>query len=161
MPLEAGPATATRFAAQPSHGFEADLSRALSVLVDLDGPEIQRGESFAVTVRLQNTGAGHSVPTGSPFKVYRVSVDLVDAEDKPLVDAFTHDLGRTIGDAPPWPTLEDNRIAAGAELELATSFEVSQKSKSPTATLRVRIQRLVQGHTSVPMLERRIPLRLL
>ena len=139
MPLEPGPATATRFAAQPHHGFEADLARALSVLIDLDGPEIQRGESFPVSVRLQNTGAGHAVPTGSPFKTYRVTLDLVDADDKPLVDAHILDLGRVVGEEAPWPTLSDNRIGPGAEVTIDATFEVSQKTRSPTAALRLRI----------------------
>lgn len=161
MPPEAGPATATRFAAQPHHGFEADLSRALSVLVDLPGPELQRGEEFQVSVRLQNTGAGHHVPTGSPFKTYRVSIDLVDEEGKALVKAHTQDLGRVVGEAPPWNTLSDTRLAPGAEVTLTPTFEVSQKVKSPTAILRVRVQRVVGDDVSEPMLDRRIPLPLL
>lgn len=161
MPPRAGPATATRFAAQPHHAFEAELSRALSVLVDLPAPELQRGEPFEVAVRLQNTGAGHAVPTGSPFKTYRVSIDLVDADDKALVKPHTHDLGRVLGDAPPWDTLEDTRLAPGAEVAITSTFEVSQKVKSPTAILRIRVQRVVGDDTSEPMLERRIPLPLL
>lgn len=161
MPPRAGPATATRFAAQPHHAFEAELSRALSVLVDLPTPELQRGEPFEVGVRLQNTGAGHHVPTGSPFKTYRVSIDLVDADEKALVEPHTQDLGRVVGDAPPWDTLSDTRLAPGAELSMTPSFEISQKVKSPTAILRITVQRVVGDDVSEPMLERRIPLRLL
>ena len=86
---------------------------------------------------------------------------LVDADDKPLVDAHILDLGRVVGEEAPWPTLSDNRIGPGAEVTIDATFEVSQKTRSPTAALRLRIQRVVGEDISDPMLERRIPLRLL
>ncbi len=162
MPPRAGPATATRFAAVASHGFEADLDRALSVLVKLDQPELQRGEPFTVGVTVQNTGAGHHVPTGSPFKTYRISVDVVDEDGKVVAGPHTHDLVRVIEQAEPWNTVTDARLPAGGEVTVTPEFTISQKVKSPTATLRVRIQRIVGDE--VPddaMLERRIPLPLL
>lgn len=161
MPPRAGPATATRFAAQPDHAFEADLPRALSVLVDLPSPEIQRGESFEATVRLQNTGAGHHVPTGSPFKTYRVSIDILDDKGKPLVKPHTLDLGRIVEATPPWKTLSDTRLPPGGEVTLTPSFEISQKVKSETASLRIAVRRVVGDEISEPMLERQIPLSLL
>ena len=161
MPPRAGPATATRFASVASHGFEADLARALSIQVHLAGPDLRRGEPFTATVKLQNTGAGHHVPTGSPFKMYRVSVDVVAPDGKPLAKPQVLDLGRIVEESPPWDTLSDTRIAAGGEVIFTPTFEISQKVKVSSATLRIIVQRVVGSTTSAPLVERRIPLPLL
>lgn len=161
MPLKAGLATATRFAASPSHRFDADLRRGLSVLLDLAKPEVQRGELFEVTVHLQNTGAGHHVPTGSPFKVVRVSVELLDADGEELASAGTLELGRTVADGPPWRTLSDTRIPAGGELKFRHQFEVAQRAAAQRAQLRVVARRVVGQTVSEPLVLRTMPIPVL
>jgi hypothetical protein len=166
MPATPGASAASRFAARPSHAFPADLQRGLSVLLDLESPDAQRGNAFPVRIRLQNTGAGHHIPTGSPFKSYRVSMVIEDASGEPLVSAAEISLGRTISDAPPWTTLSDNRIPAGGEVAFEHSFEISQKKAAQPATLVVRLERVVPGedgelHSSALLLERRLPITVL
>jgi hypothetical protein len=139
MPAKAGLATASRFAASPSHAMTADPRRALSVLVDIPSASIQRGETFPVKVRIVNTGAGHSVPTGSPYKAYVIETELLDAEGKSLAPPHQVRLERKIADAPPWATLSDDRIAAGGEKSVDTSFNVNQKKKPGRGTLQVRL----------------------
>ena len=131
------------------------------MLIALPSPEVQRGEPIDVSVTLQNTGAGHHVLTGSPFKIYRVAVDLLDDDGAPLVEAHTRDLGRVVEESPPWATLQDTRLAPGAELVMTPTFTISQKVKSASCTLRVRVLRVVGSDVSAPLLERRIPLSLL
>ncbi len=139
MPPTPGLAVATRFAATPSHAFPADPARALSVLLTLDAPEIQRGQAWKAKMRLQNTGAGHHIPTGSPFVGYTVEAALLDADGKPLCEPWKTPLARTVTPEAPWTTLSDTRLAAGEERALEHSFLVDQKKKAGAATLRVAL----------------------
>jgi hypothetical protein len=139
MPPKAGLATASRFAASPSHAMTADPRRALSVLVDLPSASVQRGEAYPVKIRIVNTGAGHSVPTGSPYKVYVVEAELLDVDGKSLLPPFQVRLERKIADAPPWATLSDDRIPVGGEKDVETTFTVNQKKKAGRGTLQVRL----------------------
>lgn len=141
MPPTAGVAIATRYAAQPDHAFQADPGRALSVLVSLDAPEVQRGQPYDVRLKLQNTGAGHHIPTGSPFQTYTVQVELLDTEGKPLAAPWAIPLARTVADAPPWSTLSDTRLAAGEERSVDHAFLVDQRKKAGAALLRVSLLR--------------------
>ena len=166
MPPTVGASAASRLAAQPSHRFEADLERALSVLFELESPDIQRGSPFPVRIRLQNTGAGHHVPTGSPFKRYRVRVVIEDAQGQPLTGAAELDLARDIGASPPWPTLADNRIPPGGEVSVEHVFEVAQKASAQRARLVVRVASVVPSGDAVPgkdtvLLERQLPVNIL
>lgn len=139
MPPRAGLATATRFAASPSHSFTADERRALSVLLQPERGEVQRGQPWKFRLRVQNTGAGHHVPTGSPFKSVVIEVALLDAAGKALATPLQHTLARKVEDAPPWRTLTDSRLAAGSQLDIDHVFLVDQKKKAGSATLRVSL----------------------
>jgi hypothetical protein len=139
MPAKAGLSTASRFAASPSHAMRADPRRALSVLVDIPSAALQRGEAFPVKLRLVNTGAGHSVPTGSPYKSYVIETELLDADGRSLAPPHQVRLERKIADAPPWVTLSDERIPAGGEKQVETTFDVNQKKKAGRGTLQVRL----------------------
>lgn len=166
LPAQTGTSAASRFAARPSHAFPADLGRGLSVLFDLESPEAQRGAPFPVRIRLQNTGAGHHIPTGSPFKTYRVSLHIEDAAGEALVAPAELELGRTVEAEPPWNTTADNRIPAGGEVAFEHAFEVSQKKAAQRATLVVRVEQVVTGadgapSVSPPLLERRLPIQVL
>ncbi len=156
MPMEAGPAIATRYAARPTHSFVADTARALSLLLELGAPEIQRGTDMTVTVRIQNTGAGHHVPTGSPFKRYRVEALLVDKEGKTLAPTGSIELGRTVSAGPPWDILSDNRVPPGGEVLLQHQFNVSQRVPAQTAELVVRVVHASAGEPAPVLTERRL-----
>jgi nitrate/TMAO reductase-like tetraheme cytochrome c subunit len=138
MPPKPGVATATRFAATPDHGVKADLARALTALVDVPSVAVERGSSFDLQVKLQNTGAGHHVPTGNPYKKLVITVDLLDAAGKALVPTHTASLERTVEDAPPYNTSADTRIPAGGEHEFPVSFTVPHKKTSGPIQLVIR-----------------------
>lgn len=159
MPPRAGMATASRFAATPGHDFTADISRAVSVLVKLQAPEVQRGQPTPIEITIQNTGAGHHFPTGSPFKPYTVIAELVDASGKLLTKPFTHTLARTVENQSPWKTLSDNRIPAGGEVKLSHTFTVDHRKKPGPATLRIRIGRERKTQPAPTVQEIRLELR--
>lgn len=165
MPPVAGIAVASRYATQASHGGHADLARAVSVLVEVDGPEVIRGEAYPVRIRIQNTGAGHSFPTGSPFKSYRVNARLVGTlakdEGKDLADAGAMELRREVEEAPPWRTVSDNRIQPGGEAVLEHAFTVSQRTKAQRVVLQVSIQERVGEQLREPLVVQEIPIPLL
>ncbi len=152
-----------RFAAEPDHSFDVPLEHGLSLYLSMPAAELQRGAPFAVSVRVLNSGAGHMIPTGSPYKVLVAHLELVGADGKVLDPGGSVRIGRTVGEAPPWDTITDNRLAPGAELTLAHSFVVPQKVAAQTATLRVRIDRELVGGTTGPqtVLTRAWPLPLL
>jgi len=152
-------ATASRFAATPAHDFTADIARAVSVLVKLQAPEIQRGQATPVEITIQNTGAGHHFPTGSPFKPYTIFAELVDGNGKLLTKPFTHQLARSVEDQSPWKTLSDNRIPAGGEIKLSHSFTVDHRKKPGAATLRIRIGREAKGSPAPTVQEIRVQVR--
>jgi len=139
MPPVAGIASASRFAATPNHSFEADISRALTVMVKLDSEVIQRGQTTTAQIRIQNTGAGHHVPTGSPYKTYTATVSLVDANGSELTPSHSETLSRKLETAPPYKTISDNRIPAGGEHEFKVDFQVNQNKKAGPIRLLVRI----------------------
>ena len=156
MPPVAGIASATRFAATPSHGFTAEISRALSILVELDSATIQRGISTTARVKIQNTGAGHHVPTGSPYKAYIITVSLTDINGTELAPSHVERLERKVSNEAPYNTVSDNRIPAGGEHQLLAEFLVNQSKKAGPVRLTVRVGR----DSSAPILQS-IPLELL
>ncbi len=103
------------------HSFHADPARALSLLVEVDRVDLARGgHPLDVRLRLQNTGAGHAVPTGSPFGAIVLRARLVggpQSESDAALERspFEAVLGRVLADDPPWITLEDTRLQAGGE----------------------------------------------
>lgn len=161
MPPVAGAATASRFAAAASHGFTADLRRALSVGVSLGSPEVQRGVAFTGQLRVQNTGAGHAVPTGTPFRADILEIDLIGADGKPLAPTVTHTLARVVDEKPPYKTLSDSRLMPGAEVVVPLSFLVDQKKPAGTATLQVSLRERVGSSPGELTLLQKIPIPVL
>lgn len=138
MPPKPGVATATRFAATPDHGVIADLARALTALVDVPSVSVERGSPFNTTIKLQNTGAGHHVPTGHPAKKLTVTIELMGATGKALATTHTETLGRTVEANAPYNTTADTRIPAGGEHEFQASFTVPHKKPAGPIHLVVR-----------------------
>lgn len=141
------------------HAMRADLDRALSVLVDLSAPVVVRGaDAVDGTVTLQNTGAGHHVPAGSPFTGLDLVIRLVHPEERPrpLAEAA---LGQVVGSQAPWPVTEDTRIpSGGAHVEAVTlAFEARDPSRG--WVLEIALHRTRQGDREAePALVRRVPL---
>lgn len=171
MPKRAGSATGTRFAAVADHGFPADPARAMSILVRTDAVEVTRGQPFLSTITVQNSGAGHHLPTGSPYVGWRVVASLRDADGKTLVAPAILDLARDVSDAPPWSTLADSRLAAGEERSFEHRFTLDQKHKSGRGQLVVSVYAVTAAErldarwsadkAGPPILEQRIPVSIL
>lgn len=125
----------------PSHALGADPRRALSALVQLPSAKVMRGQAVEVGLTLQNTGAGHSVPTGNPHKVLRVDVVLLDAANKELAPAFSTTLARTVEAAAPYNTTADTRLGPGAQRSYSHTFTPNVKGAPGRGAIEVRLVR--------------------
>ncbi|MFN7146596.1 MAG: hypothetical protein ACK4YP_22675, partial [Myxococcota bacterium] len=125
----------------PSHALGADPARALSALLQLPKAAVVRGQAVEVGLTLQNTGAGHAVPTGNPFKSYRVDVVLLDAAGKELAPAFSTTLARTVESKPPYKTTADTRLGPGAQRSFSHTFTPSVKGAAGRGHIEVRLVR--------------------
>ena len=122
----------------PAHTFAADPARALSALVRMPGT-VHRNEAFDLSLTLQNTGAGHSLPTGNPANVAMITVALVDSAGKDLAPAWSQTFSRVVDTASPYKTLSDNRIAAGGQAAASHRFTPSVKGAPGLGFLEVRL----------------------
>ena len=145
----------------PHRWIEAP-DRAVSLLIDTPSTRIVRGakEPVSVSLTLQNTGAGHSWPTGTPFRGVRLKATWMKPAKNGLeVDdaTFTADLMRTLEDAAPWSTIEDTRLTAGESRSF--SFERRFGTREPAGTwqLVVELQPLLYGEPEgEPVVTRRL-----
>jgi hypothetical protein len=147
-----------------SHSANADPARAISVLIDLSSVEITRGgDAIQIAVTLQNTGAGHSFPTGSPFKGVRLEIFLegpLDSDGTPVrASSFQADLHRHIQSEPPWSVIEDTRIAPGQQKRWHSTLGLGFDKPGGSWSARVVVHRTLNGFTvGAPILSRTIPL---
>ena len=133
-----------------SHAMHTPSARAISVLTDVSTLSLARGGApITVTVTIQNTGAGHSFPTGSPFKGVRLEVFL---EGPPSSGAtttqttpFQIDLVRQVESSPPFQTLSDSRIAAGQQVRWSSTHQLGFEAPSGAWSARVRLSQTVNG----------------
>lgn len=122
----------------PSHGGVADLARALTTQLDAASDVVRRGQPYAVTLAIMNTGAGHAVPTGNPANVLEVTLALVDAKGKDLDKPKKVGFSRTVEAQPPYRQLADTRIAAGGSVSIEHAFTASAKASAGEAFVEVR-----------------------
>ena len=117
---------ASRFAARPSHAFPQTRIVGFRSL----RPRLSRGAAALLPVRpVQNTGAGHHIPTGSPFKTYRVSLSIEDGSGEPLTSSA--DLSSAEPSAKrPWTTISDNRISPVGARVRARVRNLAEKNRS-------------------------------
>jgi hypothetical protein len=137
------------------HALRAPIARALTTLVRTPGAVVRRGQPFQIDLVVQNTGAGHAWPTGSPWESGRVEVRLLDSKGKEAVPAWTIPFARTVLDAAPWTTTADTRLPPGGQRAAGHAFTVPVKALPGEVTLEVRA---VRGDTTAVL--RRIPLTL-
>ena len=156
MPAVAAPSTASRFAGLPDHQFEAELARALTVLVDLRDDQVHRGTPLEVGIRIQNTGAAHHVPTGSPYKTLAFTAELQTLDGAVLAASAPEVLSRQTSPEAPYDTLSDNRIPAGGEHEFTISLLAAHRAKAG----RVKLVIIAKTGQEPPQVLQHIPLEL-
>jgi hypothetical protein len=102
-----------------SHDPTRPLEHALSLGLSLPSLALVRGAAPVVaTVRVQNSGAGHAVPTGSPWRRVEVRAFLEGPADpktgdRPRRGEVVAVLGRALSPAPPFAIESDTRLQPG------------------------------------------------
>lgn len=150
-----------------SHDVSMPVGRALSVLVALPPQALVRGgEGQTATITLQNTGAGHAIPTGSPFRGLRVTVAVEGPAAKgdgraTWSEPLVVDLARTVGDAAPWPITADTRLQAGAQRALTLDVSLPVDAPRGDYALITSLTDVSKGEPDgEPHVVQRIPLRI-
>lgn len=147
MPQRTGLVNGGHFLSHADHAMNAELRRALSILVTLDAPVVQRGKPFSYKVLLQNTGAGHAIPTGAPSRSLQVKSGITRMDGKWSHEAHTLNLARTTNPKPPFETLGDSRIAAGEERLI--EHTATLKASEPAGPALFQVQILRSGSTEL------------
>jgi hypothetical protein len=131
--------------AAPTHDVRLPAAQALSVLATLPPDAIVRGRpERAGALRLQNTGAGHAFPTGSPFRGARIEAVIEGPAERGDGTKVWHVAGsaslrRTIEGAPPFRTTADTRLPAGAAIDVPLALALPVDAPRGAYRLVVRL----------------------
>jgi hypothetical protein len=118
----------------------------------------------AGSITLQNTGAGHAFPTGSPFRGVRLEAWLEGPPDKKGAPTrapgeLVADLVQRIEAEPPFAVTEDTRIPAGGERRFELPLALPADVPTEGWSLRVVLRRTVLGvPQDPPFVDRRWPI---
>ena len=141
------------------HGAPLPLGQAVSVLLDVDRVTVVRGEDpLSARVTLQNTGAGHPVPAGSPHRTLHVVIALEHEESDARIGEHRTTLGRTLSEGPPWAPVSDTRLQVGESRTIEWSAVVDQDAPGGRWSLAVTlVEELAGVATDGEGIERRLP----
>jgi hypothetical protein len=133
------------------HRMASDPARAVTVLLDTPTLHAVRGGApLPVAITLQNTGAGHAFPTGTPFRGGRLRVAL---EGPPGDDGAPRiagrptvvDLVRRLEPGPPSATLEDTRLGAGESRRVEAALALPADVPAGPWSIRVTLHETLRG----------------
>ena len=148
----AGAATPGGRTTHADHAVDARRGEGLSIHLEAPAKGATRGHSLVGSIRVQNTGAGHAIPTGSPFKSLLLSVELLDARGNVAGDPSQAVFGREVEPESPYTVLSDTRLQAGEDRTLPFEIKIPYRAKAGRGTLRVTaIQRHADGELSSPV----------
>ena len=137
------------------HGHDLVARGALSLLLDAP-PELTRGEAITLELTVQNTGAGHNVPTGSPWGALLIEVQVV-VDEGAVGEAWTTRLGKTLGEEAPWPVVENTTLAPLAERVYEVPLELPQSAPDGRGHVVVRTLRIGPDGAATPSQVTRVP----
>lgn len=79
------------------HGLPLSLHEALTALVEMNQPALVRGkDNQTVQLTLQNTGAGHTIPSGSPWSGLELGIVLQNGDRTRVTLPWTTMLAREV-----------------------------------------------------------------
>ncbi|MEZ4239284.1 MAG: hypothetical protein R3F59_24650 [Myxococcota bacterium] len=144
------------------HEVHLDPGRAVSVLLEAPTLKLVRGGApLPAKLTLQNTGAGHAFPTGSPFRAVRLEAALVrtaepgSADDALRMPQLTVDLARRVSPEPPFGLEADTRLQAGEARAFEVPLALPQEVPPGAWQLEVSLVRTVRGAPTERLVARR------
>ena len=122
---------------QANHAQSLSIRQALRVEW-VDAPAVvQRGELTHFNINIINSGAGHAIPTGSPFEAHSLIFEVIQNE-KALQKPIEHSLGLTFSDSNPKTIIQNSRIPVDGTLSFQIPVNIGQKKLVGRAILRIR-----------------------
>lgn len=178
MTRVSGSIAGSRYAAFASHGMlkrhspEA-IARAVTMLVALRSPSVQRGSAVRATVTLMNTGAGHAFPSGDPSHQVEVRFTVLgpDGEVAAEGEPSSSWLARTVEPEPPFLELTDERLEAASSRAFDFAWTPGNKLDPGEYTVQVSLHwwsvgperatalGLSEDEVRVDVIAQRIPIR--
>ena len=121
---------------QANHGMSLSIRQALRVEW-VDAPTIiQRGILANFNVTIINSGAGHAIPTGSPFEDNKFLFEVIQ-NGKNLQKPIEHRMGIVFSDDAPKKIIERSVIPADGTLSFQIPVNIGQKKLTGRAVLRI------------------------
>jgi hypothetical protein len=124
---------------QSSHHFSQTATQAFSIAVDLPSPVLTRAKDIPIHIQLRNVGAGHAIPTGNPWKQYRLVLSIVDKRGKDVIKPQEHIIGRMQDKEGTWT--EDLRIQAAEKRSFDFAINISTRKRSGPALLKLSLEK--------------------
>lgn len=144
------------------HRMTSDPARAVTILLDTPTLHVVRGGApLPVAITLQNTGAGHTFPTGTPFRGVRMRLALEgppgdDGAPRIAGAPITMDLARRIEPTAPFATLEDTRLPAGESRRVEAMFALPADVPAGPWSIRMTLHETLRGvEDGPPFVDRR------
>ena len=121
------------------------------------------GEPTLVTLTVQNTGTGHNVPTGAPFKVVHIEMDLLyerrSNDWRTSGTPFKETLARTVTTTPPYDTVEDTSLLPGETRQWTWPISLPITASAGPWEIRVRVYKSSAKNIREDLFENRFPVR--
>lgn len=131
------------------HAMPARRGKGLSLLVHTEARELVRGgEPIDIDIVLQNTGAGHYLPTGSPFVGWQLQAHLEarDEQGELVVGGELQALlGQTRTTEPPFLIEADTRLAPFEERRITWAAELDVNAPDGPWDVVVTLSEFVGG----------------
>ena len=153
------------------HGMDLPPERAVSLLLELPPePVVRGGDVVSGEVILQNTGAGHAFPTGSPWQGVQLEVGIEGPDARgegraPWGETLVVQLRRELSEGPQYTTTSDTRLRAGEQKRWPVSLTLPVDAPRGRYELVSRLSHTLVGAEGepvvdgLPFVERRLVLR--
>jgi hypothetical protein len=141
-----------------NHTMPAQTGKGLSLSVQTAAREVVRGgEAIEIELILQNVGAGHALPTGSPFVNWALVAWVEgpprgNASEPDRVSEMTTMLARTLNDTAPFAVQDDTRLAPFEQRAITWSAQLDLAAEQGDWSLVVELSEKVGDTARTPAL---------
>jgi hypothetical protein len=137
-------------------GHDPDqIKQAVTIGLSADPVQMTPGTTVDFTLTLQNSGAGHNLPTGDPDRYFTIEFVIQDEKGK-ILKKKTHTMGRWIIWQPVIWEVYDNRLAPLASRDYTFRYRLPSSNKAgEPVTLRATVRYHIMTEKAYNMLIRK------